>query len=101
MTGINIPEVLRASHAKSWKDCDSDAERLDVFNGFLLNANLDALFDRHLISFDQHGKILISPQLNQEQCQLLGLHSDLSLRWLTHQHQPYLNYHRALFTDKT
>ena len=35
---------LRASHAKPWSDCATDAERLDVFNGFLLTANFDALF---------------------------------------------------------
>lgn len=44
-TGINVPQVLRASHAKPWAECATDAERLDVFNGFLLSANLDALFD--------------------------------------------------------
>ncbi len=55
VTGVGLSEVLRASHAKPWAECASDAERLDVFNGFLLNANLDALFDRFLVSFDEHG----------------------------------------------
>lgn len=50
VTVIAVPEVLRASHAKPWANCDSDAERLEVFNGFLLTANLDALFDRCLIT---------------------------------------------------
>ncbi|CBL45781.1 Hypothetical protein HDN1F_21980 [gamma proteobacterium HdN1] len=45
VTGIAIPEMRRASHALPWAECSSDAERLDVFNGFLLAANLDALFD--------------------------------------------------------
>ena len=44
VTGLKVTEALRASHAKPWAECDSDAERLDVFNGFLLSANLDALF---------------------------------------------------------
>ena len=38
-----LPEVLRASHAKPWAECANDAERLDVFNGFLLVANLDGV----------------------------------------------------------
>lgn len=38
LTGMGIPEVLRASHAKLWAECATDAERLDVFNGFLLSA---------------------------------------------------------------
>lgn len=62
VTGIALPALLRASHAKPWAECNSDAERLNVFNGFLLAAHLDALFDRHLISFDDSGKILFSTQ---------------------------------------
>ena len=57
VTGLALPEVLRASHAKPWAQCASDAERLDVFNGFLLVANLNALFDRFLISFDDTGRL--------------------------------------------
>jgi hypothetical protein len=62
VTGGNMPEVLRSSHAKPWADCDADAERLDVFNGFLLIANFDAL-STGLISFDDSGVPLISPRL--------------------------------------
>lgn len=49
---IALPEVLRASHTKPWTDCFKDAERLDVFNGFILCANMDLLFDHCLITFD-------------------------------------------------
>ncbi|WP_198969815.1 HNH endonuclease [Xylophilus sp. ASV27] len=58
VTGLALPELLRASHAKPWAECSSDAERLDVFNGFLLVANLDALFDGFLVSFDDAGVML-------------------------------------------
>ena len=34
VTGVQITELLRASHALPWAECKSDAERLDVFNGF-------------------------------------------------------------------
>lgn len=98
VTGIAVPEVLRASHAKPWADCDSDAERLDVFNGFLLTANLDALFDRFLISFDDVGKLLVSPRLSEEQRMALGVDQSLKLRWLAEDHLPYLQYHRQLYT---
>jgi len=60
VTGLALRQAVRASHAKPWADCETDAERLDVFNGFLLSANLDALFDQFLISFDALGGILIS-----------------------------------------
>lgn len=35
LTGLALPELLRANHAKSWKVA-TDAERLDVYNGLLL-----------------------------------------------------------------
>lgn len=97
VTGIALPEVLRASHAKPWADCISDVERLDVFNGFILSANMDALFDRFLITFDDTGKIMVSSRVSQDQCDALGLKSDLCLRWIVQEHLFYLHYHRSLF----
>ncbi len=67
VTSINLPEVLRASHAKPWADCYSDQERLNVFNGFLLVANLDTLFDRGLISFAESGEVICSTRLKASQ----------------------------------
>ncbi len=55
LTGVTDREMLRASHIRAWADCESDAERLDVFNGFLLAAHLDAAFDRQLMSLDASG----------------------------------------------
>jgi putative restriction endonuclease len=95
VTGLALPEVLRASHAKPWAQCTTDSERLDVFNGFLLVANLDALFDRFLISFDDDGKLLMSPILQGEVRKGLGLHPGLTLRWLSDSHRMYLAGHRA------
>ncbi|MDD5581559.1 MAG: HNH endonuclease [Methylobacter sp.] len=96
VSGISIPEILRASHAKPWADCANDSERLDVFNGFLLTANLDALFDRFLISFSDIGKIIISERLSTCDRNKLGLQPDLTLRWIANEHLPYLGYHRSM-----
>lgn len=95
VTAVALPEVLRASHARPWAECSSDAERLDVFNGFLLVANLDALFDRFLISFDDAGVLLMSPTLPDELRSRLGLHPGMALRWLSDAHRVYLAWHRA------
>lgn len=46
VTSLAVPDLLRASHIKPWADCSTDTERLDVFNGLLLAAHLDAAFDR-------------------------------------------------------
>lgn len=95
VTGVAISEILRASHALPWAECKTDAQRLDVFNGFLLTANLDALFDRFLISFDKAGYCLVSELISEEDRAHLGLNSRLKLRWLTEQHGAYLQSHRA------
>lgn len=95
VTAVALPELLRASHAKPWADCASDAERLDVFNGFLLVANLDALFDRFLISFDDDGGLLISPTITDEIRSRLGLHPGMALRWISDAHRAYLAWHRT------
>lgn len=94
VTGVAIPAVLRASHAKPWAECASDVERLDVFNGFLLSANLDALFDRYLISFDETGRLIIAPDLAGINLSSLGIFTDMRLRWVTPTHQWYLAMHR-------
>jgi hypothetical protein len=94
VTGLALPQALRASHAKPWADCETDAERLDVFNGFLLSANLDALFDQFLISFDATGAILISEALDSGTQTLLGISPTMRLRWVAEAHRPYLAHHR-------
>lgn len=97
VTGLALPLVLRASHAKPWALCDSDTERLDVFNGFLLTAHLDALFDQFWLSFDAQGHALISSRLDTTARDVLGLSPGMRVRWIASEHQPYMNYHRSRF----
>ena len=94
VTGLDLPEILRASHAKPWAHCETDAERLDVFNGFLLSANLDALFDRGLITFENNGMIRISPNLSIQQIEIIPLDDSSRLRWIAEEHRPFLEWHR-------
>lgn len=97
VTGVSVAEALRASHAKPWAECTDDAERLDAFNGFLLVANLDALFDRFLISFDDTGHLLVSARLSPSDLSGLGIQPGMRLRWLASEHQHYLQWHRERF----
>ncbi|MEX5451430.1 HNH endonuclease, partial [Stutzerimonas stutzeri] len=94
---FHTPEITITRHAKPWAECTDDAERLDAFNGFLLAANLDALFDRFLISFDGTGRLLISDSLAQGDLDKLGIHQGMALRWLAVEHQYYLRWHRERF----
>jgi hypothetical protein len=96
VTGCRAIEVLLASHIKPWKKCSSRDERLNVFNGLLLMPNLDALFDKALISFDHKGQILISKLLPKEHWESLKVSKQMKFS-IKPQHQPYLSYHRNLF----
>ena len=97
VTGCKIPQVLRASHAKPWASCITASDRLSQFNGFLLTANLDALFDKGLITFDDSGKICIAEQVSLEQQKALGINSDMCIRAdkLSEKHLEYLHYHQG------
>ncbi|MCD8521881.1 MAG: HNH endonuclease [Saccharospirillaceae bacterium] len=97
VTGISVAAVLRASHSKPWAECTSDNERLNVFNGFLLSANLDSLFDRFLITFDDNGELVTSPTIAAQQRALLGIDNPLKLRWIANEHLPFIRYHRERF----
>lgn len=92
LTGITDPALLRASHIIPWKDCQSDAERLDVHNGLLLSALWDAAFDRGLVTFDDEGKPEFSTALTDI--------ARSELRWqapipLTEKHKKRLASHRT------
>lgn len=94
VTGLDVPELLRASHAKPWKD-SSDEERLDVHNGLLLAVHLDALFDRGFLMFDEEGVGKLHDSLSTSIRTILGVDKvELRLSKLTERHEPYLNYHR-------
>jgi hypothetical protein len=97
ITGFQDTRILRASHIKPWRACNN-FERLDVFNGLLLIPNLDAVFDQGLITFDEQGKILISPSF-QAQASMLGIHENMRIR-LDERHQKYLDYHRDLYRER-
>ncbi len=100
VTGVADPRLLRASHIKPWAKCDTDAERLDVYNGLLLAAHLDAAFDAGLISFDDEGAIIFSSQFSQGDRDALGVHGQLALRRIGAGHLPNLAWHRALLLGK-
>ena len=94
LTGIAHPRLLRASHMKPWANCDTDAERLDVRNGLLLAAHLDAAFDAGLISFEMDGSLAVSPAFAEGDIDRLGLPVLPPLQGLRPRHEPYLTHHR-------
>jgi hypothetical protein len=94
VTGLDQPEMLRASHMKPWGKCESDAERLDPLNGLLLAAHWDAAFDRGLVTFTDDGAPLLSSRLSPFARTLLVPAAFPRLTNLRAAHLPYLRYHR-------
>ena len=94
VTGLDVPELLRASHIRPWAQCETDEQRLDVFNGLLLAPHLDALFDAGLMTVDAAGVVQLSAKLTAERRNALGLNSDLQAAALRVEHHAYLDFHR-------
>jgi putative restriction endonuclease len=95
LTGLSITELLRASHIKPWAHCESDAERLDVFNGILLAPHLDAVFDRGFITIARGGEIVVSSLLSLSDRAALGVAGPRRIAGLAEDHEKYLPWHRA------
>ena len=51
LTGIDMPQLLLASHIIPWKDKSHKKERLNPENGICLSALYDKAFDKGLITF--------------------------------------------------
>lgn len=94
VTGLTVTSLLRASHIKPWADCETDAERLDVYNGILLAPQLDAAFDRGFITVADDGTIVVSDALDGDARVTLGLDKPLRMRSVADAHGAYLPWHR-------
>ena len=63
VTGLNIPQVLRASHIVAWSS--DKTNRMNPENGLCLSATYDAAFDKHLISFDEDYRMIVSKEIKE------------------------------------
>ena len=95
ITGLGVSELLRASHIKPWADCETDAQRLDVFNGILLAPHLDAAFDSGFITIAEDGMMVLSDALPPGAREVLRLDGPLKVRGLRREHEHYLLWHRS------
>jgi hypothetical protein len=93
LTACCVKEILISSHIVSWAE-SSDDERLDPENGILLSPNADALFDKHLISFNDDGTLLVSRLINPAILEGLGLVLD-AIIVVSDEMKKYLKRHRA------
>lgn len=100
ITGVKdqVPSILIGSHIKSWADSD-DNERMDGENGLLLAPHVDKLFDRHLITFSEEGKIIVSKNLDQSVIAQWGIDLDKPSK-ITNKQNEYMEFHRQKFAEK-
>jgi hypothetical protein len=95
VSGMSIIPILIASHIVPWSQ-SNDEEKLDVNNGILLSPNVDALFDKCLISFKNDGSILISGKISIQDRVALGLNHTIKIP-VSERMTPYLERHREKF----
>jgi hypothetical protein len=93
VTGIDMPELLRASHIKPWS-LATNAERLDCNNGILLAIHVDVLFDKGLMTFKDDGEIVFSSRLSGPTLGTIRAGMFKRLTKLTPKRLSYLEYHR-------
>lgn len=80
--------------SSQWADCESDAERLDAYNGILLAIHLDAVFDKGLMTVEDDGAIVWAHIFGEDARQALGVCGLHRVRGLAEGHRAYLPWHR-------
>lgn len=100
ITGVNVPELLRASHIKPWA-VSTPEEKTNPANGLCLNALHDAAFDKGLITVRKDFSICVSDKLKkyermEDSMRKLLIESEGIKIILPHRFQPdkeFLEYH--------
>ena len=104
-TGVKVQypaesAFLRASHIKAYAKCKMNngkidiAEAYDLNNGFLVIADVDALFDKYMITVDPCTlKIIKSPSLSTDVLNHLKLNSSIPDKYMTEKKKEYLQIH--------
>lgn len=97
LCGLRTKELLVASHIKAWSE-STDSEKGDPDNVLLLCPNHDAVFDKHLITFDDDGNIQISSQLDEHERAMLNLRPSIKIT-MNDNMRRYMEYHRKKWLD--
>ena len=97
-TGVADPKFLRAGHLKPWSKCGNNSERVDPLNGLALTPVADLLVDQGLVSFDEDGFAIFSPELNTDDLISMGIDPGRKhkIQIINDDHRKYIEYHRAV-----
>jgi predicted restriction endonuclease len=92
-----VIKLCKIKRFSIWSEA-KDHERLDVDNGVLLSPTIDALFDKHLISFKDDGSIIIREGISKEDINLLGVSNNMCIE-VSKGMKKYLARHRARLSN--
>lgn len=95
---IKLSQLLKASHSKPWKD-SSDTERVDPYNGLLLCAHHDALYDQGFITVNREGVIKVSPILKKDNYNIFNLYEGEKID-IFEENKNYLSWHSSYVFKK-
>jgi hypothetical protein len=95
VTGVDKITHLVASHCKPWRDA-TNQERLDGENGLLLTPSIDHLFDRGFISFEDTGRLILSPVAHRPSLERMGIETTgiVNVGGFSSGQRQYLDFHR-------
>lgn len=99
VTGVTDQRLLIASHIKPWKDA-SNAERINGYNGMMLSPHVDALFDEHLISFEDDGKVLVQTSLPRDVLERWSIDPSKRVEAFRTEQSGFLAHHRQQFASR-
>ena len=74
ITGLAVPDLLRASHIKPWGKSNDTDEKANPQNGLLLNSLFDLAFDKGYITIDGDYRVVLSRELKNHACERTRSH---------------------------
>lgn len=99
VTGISDTKFLIASHIKPWHKCTPE-EKLSKYNGLLLIASYDFLFDNLFLTFSNSGKGILS-ESGKAISKFFGITGNIQIeKKLNADQKRFLRFHRKEFNRK-
>ncbi|MBK6378113.1 MAG: HNH endonuclease [Dokdonella sp.] len=99
VTGVSDVRLLVASHIKPWR-ASNNAERVNGFNGLLLSPHIDALFDDHLITFEDDGRMHVHTSLAREVLDRWSIDPDRRVEAFRYEQREFMSHHRSAFAAR-
>ena len=88
--------LLIASHIKPWRAA-TNGERLNGHNGILLSPHVDALFDEHLLTFEDDGRMHVHSSLPRDVLDRWSIDPAKKTEPFRKEQQAFLAHHRSVF----